>query len=167
MASADCSTTALFVDDEIAAHAIPACIAVPAVSMQPLRQAIAFHYGPESSSRIAACQVRTAARLEGMDDPFTLETRLCDDAGMVSDTPVDPPRPINPGLTYLGLMNSWVERTRALRGDKHEPIAEPFACTGHAHLIGEHIRCTSPAHTKVVGEVVGKPLKGWQISIEA
>jgi hypothetical protein len=93
-----------------------------------------------------------------MTDAYTMETRLCDDDGMVSDTLLDPPKAINPDLTYLALMNLWVGKTRAVRGNKHEPITEPFACTGHAHLIGEHIRCTSPAH--------GRPLNGWQHSTE-
>lgn len=77
-------------------------------------------------------------------DPYTAERRLCDDEGMVSTEPVaDPPEFGPPGLTYL-------DRHNAMRMSMGKPMwAEPFACTGSAHLVGEHFRCTSPAHVPV------------------
>lgn len=75
-------------------------------------------------------------------DPFTSERRLCDDDGMVSLEPAaeqsDPPPPVP--RTYLGQHNDLA------RLGGHPTVAEPFACTGSAHLAGEHIACTSPAH---------------------
>ena len=84
-----------------------------------------------------------------MNDPYTMKSRLCDDDGMVSDTPMPHSEHVFDGWpkTYLAMMNGWVGMTRRARGDKHEPITEPFTCTGHAHLIGQHIQCTSPAHS--------------------
>jgi hypothetical protein len=52
-------------------------------------------------------------------------------------------------LTYLDVLNNL--RRHTAYGD-FKPIIEPFVCTGHAHLAGEHILCTSPAH---------KALKMW------
>lgn len=79
---------------------------------------------------------------------YTMELRLCDDAGMVSDTPVEPGSPgtrISPDLTYLKLHNNLAARNR--NPDARKPwTGPPFVCTGSAHLAGEHIRCTSPAH---------------------
>lgn len=66
--------------------------------------------------------------------PFTSEHQLCDDEGVV-------------GGAFLELHN----RLRAMR--HREPVLEPFQCTSHAHLAGEHIRCTSPAHDA--------PVPGW------
>lgn len=63
-----------------------------------------------------------------MPDPFTLGMRLCDNDGMVAGTFIDE-----------------LNRLRALT--RLEPwTGDPFVCTGDAHLAGEHIRCTSPAH---------------------
>lgn len=82
-----------------------------------------------------------------MSDPYTMEVRLCDDAGMVSKKPVDPPNAFDPELTYLKQLNNLRFRTHGMRGGRADPVTEPFACTGSAHQAGEHIRCTSPAHT--------------------
>jgi hypothetical protein len=79
-----------------------------------------------------------------MDD-FTMATRLCDDDGMVSHEQI-PGMNVGHEVTYLSLLNNWRARTARIRGDKSKPVTEPFHCTGSAHLIGEHIRCTSPAH---------------------
>jgi hypothetical protein len=97
-----------------------------------------------------------------MGDEYTMEQRLCDDTGMVSHAQLVPPKAANPTLSYLGLLNHWLAMTRRMRGDKHEPVTEPFVCTGSAHLIGEHIRCTSPAHT-LREPVSGTSLNGWQV----
>lgn len=60
-----------------------------------------------------------------MDDPFTTEIELCGADGLVD----------------LETLN----RLRGLSG--FEPYrGAPFACTGDAHLAGEHVRCTSPFH---------------------
>ncbi len=75
-------------------------------------------------------------------DPYTMERRLCDDEGLVSHAPVAEPNLFDPALTYLRQINNL----RAHTG--HPPVAEPFYCTGHAHLAAEHIRCTSPAHSR-------------------
>lgn len=71
-----------------------------------------------------------------------MRLRLCDDDGMVSHEIVDPPNLIQPDLTYLRGLNN-LRRTTGL--PPYE--GEPFVCTGHAHLAGEHIECTSPAHS--------------------
>lgn len=71
------------------------------------------------------------------------EVRLCDAAGMVSREPVEPGShgtEFDPGLTYLGLLNNLRAHTGL------SPIAEPFHCTGSAHLAGMVFHCTSPAH---------------------
>ena len=87
------------------------------------------------------------------DDAFTLDIRLCDDAGMVSDARTEPGTEeyggVAPGLTYLARLNAL----RAMGGE--EPyVGAPFGCTGHAHLAGHHIRCTSPAHGGVAAVVL-------------
>lgn len=66
----------------------------------------------------------TTLRNPGPADPFTMEARLCDDAGMVSGE-------------YLDAYN---------RGRHSDDLWSPFPCTGHAHIGRQHIRCTSPAH---------------------
>lgn len=72
-----------------------------------------------------------------------MDARLCDDDGVVSDEHVTPSNALNPTLTYRGLLNNL----RRVSG--HEPYqGKPFTCTGSAHLAGEHIRCTSPAHAR-------------------
>lgn len=101
-----------------------------------------------------------------MDDSYTMETRLCDDRGMVSrERRAD----YAPGQceTYLDLVNMWSRWTRYARDPEAEvePIEEPYACTGHAHLIGEHIRCTSPAHG--CGPVHVVPPEAIQLSVAA
>jgi hypothetical protein len=77
-------------------------------------------------------------------DPYTLERRLCDDDGVVSHATVAEPNLFDPALTYLKQINNLRSHTG------HPPVAEPFHCTGHAHLAAEHIRCTSPAHSRPV-----------------
>jgi hypothetical protein len=80
---------------------------------------------------------------------------MCDDDGMISDRPVEPGSPgtvLEPGLTYLGLLNN-------LRGHTgFPPVAAPLQCTGSAHLAGEEFHCTSPAHQTraLVGSAPGK-----------
>lgn len=79
-----------------------------------------------------------------MPDPYTMEARLCDDRGMVSDERVPPGNPgtiFDPELTYRALLNSLRAYT-----DLPAYLGEPFACTGSAHLARQHVRCTSPAH---------------------
>lgn len=71
------------------------------------------------------------------DDPYTEEDRLCDDDGMVAGG-------------YVERLNRW----RVVGG--LEPYDGPaFPCTGDAHLVGEHIRCTSPAHALGLDDIVG------------
>lgn len=82
------------------------------------------------------------------DDPYTMEVRLCDDDGIVSHERVEPGSPgtiFDSDLTYYKLHNNL--RAHNMNPDTRKPYdGEPFACTGHAHLAGQHIRCTSPAH---------------------
>lgn len=74
-------------------------------------------------------------------DAYTMEARLCDAAGMVSDERVEPPNAFAPGMTYLQQLNNLRRRSG------HAPYeGEPFPCTGSAHLAGEHIRCTCATH---------------------
>lgn len=77
-----------------------------------------------------------------MVDPFDMEARLCDDAGMVSHACAETPAGYR-AFTYIDRLNS-------LRAASCLPPYDgpPFACTGHAHLAHMHIHCTSPAHTQ-------------------
>ena len=80
-------------------------------------------------------------------DPYTMELRLCDDQGFVGDTHVESGSPglaFDADLTYLKLHNNL--RARNSNPDTRKPVTEGYGCTGSAHLGGEHIRCTSPAH---------------------
>lgn len=81
-------------------------------------------------------------------DPYTMEVRLCDDDGMVSDVRVAPGSPgtaFDPDLTYRKLLNNLRRRNRS--PDHRGPYeGEPFPCTGSAHVAGRHVRCTSPTH---------------------
>jgi hypothetical protein len=72
-------------------------------------------------------------------DAFTMEMRLCDDYGQTDLEKLNRLRYLSKYPAYTGL---------------------PFACTGSAHLAGEHVRCTSPAHKAVTGT----PLNGWQVA---
>lgn len=73
-------------------------------------------------------------------DPFTTEWRLCDDEGMVSHNRHPTDDDVE-GATYIETLNFLRPADAPYTGD-------PFACTGSAHLSGEHIRCTSPAHPR-------------------
>jgi hypothetical protein len=90
-----------------------------------------------------------------------MELRLCDDQGLVTDTPVEPGSPgtaLDPDLTYLKLHNNL--RSRNSNPDIRKPIKEGgWACTSHAHLGGEHIRCTSPAHRSADPDVFDAALR--------
>ncbi len=66
--------------------------------------------------------------------PFTMAAKLCDDDGIV-----------RPGQLVDG-------------------VHVPYPCTSHAHRMGEHIRCTSPAHEPTPIVVVPYPYHlntGW------
>lgn len=80
-----------------------------------------------------------------MDDAYTTSLRLCDDAGMVSRDPIVEDIPTC-DASYLDRLNRLRRMTLASRGERVDDVTEPFACTGDAHLVGEHFRCTSPAH---------------------
>lgn len=88
-------------------------------------------------------------------DPYTMEVRLCDDRGLVSDERVEAGSPgtrLAPDLTYRKMLNNL----RALNGNPDARVpyeGEPFVCTGSAHAAGEHIRCTSPAHQMPVTDL--------------
>lgn len=83
-----------------------------------------------------------------MNDDYTMDMRLCDDDGMVSGKEVkDDLGQMKPGASYLDRLNHLRSLSAFARGEEHfERVTESFTCTGHAHLAGEHIRCTSPAH---------------------
>lgn len=76
-----------------------------------------------------------------MTDGYTMDMRLCDDDGIVSFARIEPPNHLVPTLTYYAQFNGLRQASGHVlyRGS-------PFPCTGDAHLAGEHIRCTSPAH---------------------
>jgi hypothetical protein len=96
-------------------------------------------------------------------DPYTMDVRLCDDAGMVSEEPVADRKLLEAeGTTYLDRLHNFRVRTALARGNKvPEKVTAPFTCTGHAHLMAEHMRCTSPAHQRpVVGFVPGLRTEG-------
>lgn len=91
------------------------------------------------------------------EDAYTMEMRLCDDEGMVSFTTSE----INSEVSYLGIINGLRSNTKPF--GEHKPVTEPFRCTGSAHLMGEHIRCTSPVHHDPTPEInaamrAGEPL---------
>lgn len=93
--------------------------------------------------------VGDSGTMEMLDDPYTMEMRLCDDDGMVSDAPiVEDILMATSDRSYLERLNRLINMGRGARGDKPRFIEKPFACTGDAHLIAEHIRCTSPAHQR-------------------
>jgi hypothetical protein len=81
------------------------------------------------------------------EDPYTMDMRLCDDAGMVSNELIDDGKP-SCDKTYLDRLNRLRNISLRYRGDEPEFITEPFTCTGDAHLAYEHIRCTSVAHRR-------------------
>lgn len=91
-----------------------------------------------------------------MNDGYTLEMRMCDDEGFVSNKAIEEEReiPLDPSLTYLDRLNYLRNLTRQARGDKPETLDVSYVCTGHAHLAGEHIRCTSPAHQQARGTLL-------------
>jgi hypothetical protein len=69
------------------------------------------------------------------EDPYTTHMQLCGPDGMVAGE-------------YMELLN----RLRQWNSDpdKRKPYnGAPFPCTGSAHLAGQHIRCTSSAHTEL------------------
>lgn len=66
------------------------------------------------------------------DDPYTLAMRLCDSQGYCQGE-------------HLDVVNTLRGMTPPL--GEHKPV-EAFACTGSAHLAGDHIRCTSAAHRR-------------------
>lgn len=83
--------------------------------------------------------------MSAMSDPYTIELRLCDADGMVSHRPIqDESKTLD--KSYLDRLNRLRNETLIRQGNKPQTVTEPFICTGHAHLFGEHIRCTSPAH---------------------
>jgi hypothetical protein len=96
------------------------------------------------------------------DDPYDIDLRMCDDAGLVSSEPVVD------GDTLDG---SYIERFLRLKRMtsvgrenlrlKPEQAEGGWGCTGHAHLAGLHIRCTSPWHRATVRELAGslRPLE--------
>ncbi|MDQ3933409.1 MAG: hypothetical protein M3340_02120 [Actinomycetota bacterium] len=101
-----------------------------------------------------------------MSDPYTMEVRLCDDAGMVSNERVKPGSPgtaFDPDLTYLRLHNNLAARNT--NPDTRKPVTEPYACTGHAHLAGEHIRCTSPAHAPGLPDDLNRVLRDQSVVV--
>lgn len=76
---------------------------------------------------------------------FTLEMQLCGDDGFVSTEEITGGPP-TADKTFLDRHNRLRNMSLAARGDKPQTTTEEFVCTGSAHLAGEHIRCTSPAH---------------------
>lgn len=97
-------------------------------------------------------------------DDFTTAKRLCDDDSYVSQEPVDPQPVDGLTLTYLDQHNRFAAWTG------HAPVEEPFSCTGSAHLAGEHIRCTSPAHRRCKHDTPGAldtPSLCWRCLTEA
>lgn len=76
-------------------------------------------------------------------DSYTMDMRLCDNDGVVSHNFVEDGKD---NETYLDRLNRLRNMTLRSQGNKEEWIGDPFNCTGHAHLAGEHIRCTSSAH---------------------
>lgn len=86
-----------------------------------------------------------------LDDPFDIDLRLCDDDGMVSHKPIETRDGELPTLdeSYMA-RHLRLQRmsSRGLEYLKQYPGFgdDPWPCTGHAHMAGLHIRCSSPAH---------------------
>lgn len=101
------------------------------------------------------------ARAE-MSDTYTIEMRMCDDSGMVSHEYVESKdrsadESFKSGETYLDRHIRLMKMTKQGREylKAHPDIGEkPWGCTGRAHYAGEYIRCTSPAHQKIVPQTV-------------
>jgi hypothetical protein len=89
-------------------------------------------------------------------DPFTTTMRLCDDQGQVSHALIDAPEEPKIDGTYLERLNALRDATS--HGGSRKPVTTPFTCTGHAHLAGEHILCTSPIHTVSARTLIADPL---------
>jgi len=73
------------------------------------------------------------------DDPYTMNLLMCNHRGVVNNDWCDD----NASITYLDRLNNL----RAT--DDLHAVITPFPCSGHAHLAGHHILCTSPAHARI------------------
>jgi hypothetical protein len=85
-----------------------------------------------------------------MSDDYTMALQLCDESGLVSDEQVDedgapfPHSYLQRHVHLQGLTQGGREFLKA-----HPECGEKsWPCTGHAHLAGQHIRCTSPSHAR-------------------
>jgi hypothetical protein len=94
-----------------------------------------------------------------MADPYTMELRLCDDAGMVSHRRVEDTIGEPREFTYLDRLNHlrWLTLAR-LEGEAFKPTTKAIVCTGNAHLAGEHIRCTCAVHFVPPDRDISQPL---------
>jgi hypothetical protein len=84
-----------------------------------------------------------------MSDDFDIDIRLCDDDGRVSDEPIEGEHTLDESYIARHLrLQRMTERGREFL--KLHPNVEEggWGCTGHAHLAGIHILCTSPAHLR-------------------
>ena len=80
-----------------------------------------------------------------------MDLRLCSDTGWVDDLPIEGEDTAD--ASYLDRHNRLRNESRAARGDKPETTTERFMCTGSAHFLGQHFRCSSPAHALHLGAV--------------
>lgn len=82
-------------------------------------------------------------------DPYDMDLRMCDDAGLVSDEPVVDGNTLD--RTYIERFLRLKRMTPAGRENlrlRPEQAEGGWCCTGHAHLAGLHIRCSSRAHSR-------------------
>lgn len=75
---------------------------------------------------------------------YTLEWQLCDEEGIVT----------GPYLDHINHLRTYTQPF-----GEHKPVTKEFPCTGSAHLAGEHIRCTSPAHALQSWSVLDQMLR--------
>ena len=88
--------------------------------------------------------VNAAERAAPPTTTYDMDLRLCDDTGWVSDLPIEGESTAD--TSYLDRHNRLRSETRSLRGNDPETATERFMCTGSAHFLGQHFRCSSPAH---------------------
>lgn len=83
-----------------------------------------------------------------MSDAVTVELRLCDDDGMVSEEIAPDGAP----ESYIGRLNR-LKRDFASNWPETRYEGEPFSCSGSQTFPGVIVRCSNPSHRPVAAFV--------------